>query len=180
MKPFQHSNYAKVLDALFSLRALDKFRKRSTKQIADKSRLQRPTVRQTLKELQQWGLVERQPDVLKGRAFWISRYVTGKRPTSYNLDQYLSDAAKIQSLAQEDAKARAMLGTINLAKLDVEGNKDDRKFFNAIVKALTKAGHKGLPTYETTGGSFFWWLKVTSRAIAYKVVERFTGQRSLP
>lgn len=169
--------YSAVVSALFSLHAFDREHKVRTKSVADEGRLHTGTAREYLKRLAKEGLV-RSTQTLR-RAIWIARYVTGKRTTNYKKTQYLADAAIIQNLAQSNANAKALLGNTNLDQLDVKNNKVHRRLFNAIVKVLSQAGHKGLPTYNYAGGSFYWWLTTTSRTAANKVIQKLTGQTTL-
>ncbi|MGD0175693.1 MAG: hypothetical protein ABSC50_02580 [Candidatus Bathyarchaeia archaeon] len=169
--------YSAVVGALDSLQAFDRMRKKATKQIADTCHLPQARTREILKHLAKTGLVA-STQTLR-RAIWIARYVAGKRTTSYKKPQYLSDAANVQNLAQTDVAAKALLGTTNLSQLDVKNNEFHRGLFNAIVEALTNAGHKGLPTYDFAGGSLYWWLTTTSRAAAKKVIQKLTGQTTL-
>lgn len=169
--------YSAVVRALFSLHAFGKKRRTPTKLVADESRLRTDTARELLKRLANTGLVGT-TQALR-RAIWVARKVSGEPSTSYKHDQYLYDAAHAQKLAQSDAKAKELLGKTDLTLLDVKNNKADRQFFNAIVKALIAAGHKGLPVYEIVSSSFYWWLTTTSRAAANKVIQKLTGQTML-
>ena len=173
-----YSNYSAVVRALFSLQAFDRLRRKTTKQVADEGHLRQDTARQVLKNLEQTGLVGRSPRVPSRRVF-LGRKVTGKRTTRYRHGQYLSDAASIQRLAQSNTNAKARLGGINLYQLDMR-NKTDSSLFNAIVRTLEQAGHKGLPTYGIVGGSFYWWLTTASRKAAHALIRRFKGKRTPP
>jgi hypothetical protein len=166
-----------IVGALFSLQAFDRKRKRQTKLVVDESHLSTRTALETLKLLAKAGLVGTTQTL--GRALWIVRKVTGKPSTRYKKDQYLYDASIIQNLAQSDDKARTLLGRTTLTQFDVNRNKDERSLFNTIVKALTAAGEKGLPTYEIAGGSYHWWLTTTSRTAASKAIQKLTGQTTL-
>jgi hypothetical protein len=171
------ATYSAVVGALFSLRAFGRKRRTPTKLVADESHLRTSIARETLKRLAMTGLVGTTQTLR--RAIWIARRVTGKPSTSYRRDQYLSDAIHVQKLAQKDASVRELLGNTDLSRLDVKNNKTDRELFNEIVKALAAAGHKALPIYDTVGGSFYWWLTTTSRNVAYKVIQKITGQTTL-
>jgi hypothetical protein len=166
-----------VVQALFSLHAFDRQRKKPTKLVADKGHLRTYTAREALKRLAEAGLVGSTQTVR--RAIWIVRKVTGKPSTPYKKDQYLYDAAIVQKLARSDNSARRLLGRTNLSELDIKSNKDDRSFFNSIVKALLLAGHNGLPIYGIASGSFHWWLRNTSRTAANIVIQKLTGQTTL-
>lgn len=169
--------YSAVVRALFSLQAFDRKRKKPTRLVADESHLSTRKTLEALKRLAMAGLVGTTQTLR--RALWIVRKVTGKPSTRYKKDQYLCDASIVEKLAQSHDKARTLLGTTNLTELDVNRNRDERSFFNAIVKALTVAGHKGLPIYDIASGSYHWWLKTTSRTAASKVIQKLTGQTTL-
>jgi len=173
-----YSNYSAVVRALFSLQAFGRLRKTTTKQVADEGHLRQDTARQVLKNLEQTGLVGRSPRTLS-RGVFLGRKVNGKRTTRYRHGEYLSDAASVQRLAQSNTNAKARLGGINLYQLDLR-NKIDRSLFNTVVRALEQAGHKGLPTYDIVGGSFYWWLTTASRSAAHAVIRRFKGERTPP
>lgn len=165
-----------VIRTLFSLKAFDPVRKKATKRIADWSNLSAGTTRKALKLLEQLELVARYPSAQSERAVWVGRKVKGKRTTNLNKQQYLSDAAYVQRLAQSDTTAKALLGSTNLQLLNMK-DKMHRKLFNAIVKALTQAGNTGLPTYDLVGGTFYWWLRTTSRTTANKILQPLRERR---
>jgi len=164
---------------MFSLRAFDRVRRKATKAIADASNLPQNTARDALKNLEQAGLVGKYPSAQQKRAIWVGRKVKGKRTTSYQHTQYLSDATHVQSLANTDANAKALLGQTNLAQLNMK-DKTHRKLFNSTIDALTQAGHIGLPTYDLVAGSFYWWLTTTSRSAAGKAIQQFKGTGQPP
>lgn len=174
-------NYAScsvVVQALFSLQAFGRIRMKATRQVADKCHMGAGNVRQILKGLVPTGLIG--STLGEQRALWISRQVTGKKPTSFKRSQYLADAATVQQLAQMDSRVRALLGTTDLSRLDVRNNEAQRRLFNAVVKVFAEAGHKGLPIYDFSGASYFWWLNTTSRAAAEKVIQQFRGKARPP
>jgi len=173
-----YSIYSAVLQALFSLQAFGKFRRKTTKQVADEGHLRQDAVREALKGLEQAGLVGKYPST-PSRLVFLGRRVVGKRTTSYRHSQYMSDAAHVQRLAQSNASANARLGRMSLSQLDMR-NKTHRSLFNTIVGALEQAGHRGLPTYDIVGGSFYWWLTTTSRTAADKVIRQFRDRRRPP
>jgi DNA-binding MarR family transcriptional regulator len=164
-----YATYRAVVNALFSLQAFDKLRKKPTKLVADTSNLQQETARSALKDLEKTGLIGKDPSAPDRRAIWVARKVTGKRSTSYKATQYLYDAANVQHLAQSDANAKALLKNINLTQLNMK-EKTHRAIFNSVVKVLTQAGHKELPIYDFAARSFYWWLKTTSRKTADDVI----------
>lgn len=174
----KYSAYSAVVRALFSLQAFGRPHKKTTKQVADEGRLHQDTAREALKDLEQTGLVGRSPRTPSRRIF-LGRKVTGSMTTRYKHSQYLSDAARVQLLAQSNTNAKARLGGISLYQLDMR-NKTNRGLFNAVVRALEQAGHKGLPIYDIVGGSFYWWLTTASRAAAHAVIRRFKGKRTPP
>jgi hypothetical protein len=172
------ATYHAVIQALFSLQAFDRKHRKPTKLIADEGHLRANAAREALKYLaSETGLV-RTTRTLR-RAIWISRKVTGEPSAPYRSDQYLHDALQVQKLARSVPGAKALLGNTDLAQLDVKNNEAHRDLFNAIVKALTVGGHKGLPTYDFSSGSFYWWLTTTSRVTAHRVIQRLTGQTTL-
>ena len=167
-----------VILALFSLQAFGRWHKVATKLVADESKLPATVVRECLKHLARYtGLVGTTRPIR--RAIWISRKVIGEPSSRYDRGQYLQDAANVQKLAQSVGNARKLLGKTNLSQLEMENNIAHRYFFNSIVKALTKAGHKGLPTYGISGPTFHWWLRTTSLTAAKKVLQKLTGQTTL-
>jgi hypothetical protein len=171
-----YSIYSAVLQALFSLQAFGRFRKKTTKQVADEGHLRQDTAREALKGLEQAGLVGKYPST-PSRQVFLGRKVVGKRTTSYRHSEYASDAARVQRLAQSNVNASVRLRGISLSQLDMR-NKTHRSLFNAIVGALERAGHRGLPTYDIVGGSFYWWLTTTSRTVADKVIRQFRDRIS--
>lgn len=174
----EYSAYSAVIRALFSLQAFSRLSKKTTKQVADEGHLRPYTARKVLRNLEQTGLVGRSPRRLEKQAF-LGRKVTGSMTTRYKHSQYLSDAARVQLLAQSNTNANARLGGISLYQLDMR-NKANRGLFNAVVRALEQAGHKGLPTYGIVGRSFYWWLTTASRTAARAVIRRFKGKRTPP
>jgi hypothetical protein len=56
-------------------------------------------------------------------------------------------------------------------------DKTHRVIFNSVVEALTKAGHKDLPIYDLAAGSFYWWLKTTSRKTAASIIQQVKTKR---
>lgn len=174
----EYSAYSAVIGALFSLQAFGRLHKKTTKQVADEGRLRQDTAREALKDLEQTGLVGRSPRTPSGRVF-LGRKVTGKMTTRYGHGQYLADATSVQYLAQSNTNAKAGLGGISLYQLDMR-NKTDRSLYNAVVRTLEQAGHKGLPTYDIVAGSFYWWLTTASRTAAHAVIRRFKGKRTPP
>jgi hypothetical protein len=145
--------------------------------VADESHLSTKKTIETLKLLVVAGIVGTSQTLR--RAVWVVRKVTGIPSTPYRKAQYLNDASIIQKLAESDVRAKTLLGRTNLSGLDVNRNKVERSFFNAIVRALTAAGHEGLPIYDIASGSYHWWLRITSRAAANKAIQRLTGQTTL-
>jgi hypothetical protein len=176
-KTSPNAAFSAVVWALFSLQAFDRKRKRPTKLVADESHLSTKKAIETLKFLAVAGIVGTTQTIR--RAVWVVRKVTGMPSTRFKKAQFLNDASMIQRLAQSDVKARTLLGRTNLKGLDVNRNKVERSFFNAIVRALTAAGHKGLPMYDIASGSYHWWLRITSRTAASKAIQRLTGQTTL-
>ena len=174
-----YATYSAVVNALFSLQAFGKLRMKPTKLVADTSRLEQEKAREALNSLEQTGLVGKYPSAPNRRAIWIARKVTGKKSTSFKNAQYLSDAAYVQRLAQSDNNARALLGKTNLIQLNMK-DKTHRDLFNSVVKALTQAGHKGLPLYDLAARSFYWWLTTASRTTADKVIQQFKGRTRKP
>jgi hypothetical protein len=176
----KYTTYWAVYSALYRLRAFDPARRRATKQVIDASSLSDGTVRKALNGLQQAGVVGRHPSALKQRGFWVGRKMKGRRTTSYNRHQYISDANNVQTLAQSNATANALLGSANLTSLDMN-DETHRKIFNAIVNILTQAGYNGLPTYGITAGSFYWWLlKALSRGSAASMIQKLRANGQLP
>jgi hypothetical protein len=150
-----------------------------TKLVADAGHLEQDEAREALATLEQTGLVGKYPSAPNRRALWVVRKVTGKKSTSFKMIEYLSDAANIQRLAQSDHKARSLLGKTNLVELNMK-HETHRRLFNSVVKALTQAGLKGLPTYDLAAGSFYWWLTTMSRTAANKIIEQFKGRIAEP
>jgi hypothetical protein len=171
------ATYSAVIRALFSLQAFGRKHMTPTKLVADEGRLHTNTAREALKRLAETELVG--TTQTRHRAIWLARKVTGKPSTSYKTDEYLSDAANVQNLAQSDAAAKQLLGNTNLTHLDVKNNIAHRHLFNTVVRALIAAGHKGLPIYDIVGRSFYWWLTTTSRAAANRILQKLTGQTTL-
>jgi hypothetical protein len=153
--------YRRIVNDLHAKGAFSKKQKRSTRQIAIAIREPQDRTRETLKELDKNGVVNRHPSTTSPRPI-VVRY-TQTTTSFYKASQYQSDATYVTRLAQKNPNVISIPRGTNLNQLNMR-NPIERKTYNDIVKALRNAGLNGnLATYDLVGGTYYWWLTLAWR-----------------
>jgi hypothetical protein len=166
--------YRDIANYLNSHGAYSKRQRIRTRIIADAVGKSAAMTLRALKMLE-GSVVQRFPKATNPHPF-VSRQV-GNEPVA---GDYQADVDYIYALAASNSIVSKIVAGQNLRQLNMR-NPRDRERYNAVAKALRKAGFNSrLATYKFVAGSFYWSLTPTWKTNLKRLVRKLTrGQTTL-
>lgn len=145
-----------MVNDLHAKGAFSKKQKRSTRQIAIAIGEPQERTRETLKELEKNGVVDKDPSTTSPRPIVVRH--TQTTTSFYKTSQYQIDATYVTRLVQNNPSVTSIPRETNLNQLNMR-NPIERETYNDIARLLRNAGLNGnLATYDLVGGTYYWWL----------------------